>query len=78
MANEASPVCPERATLMLSAGAPAHVIQRRLGHAKIEMTLGIGDALPSMQAGGCSKAGSTAPRVAVTTKANFESFQLCP
>ena len=27
------------ATLMLSAGVPAHVVQRRLGHAKIEMTL---------------------------------------
>jgi hypothetical protein len=38
------------ATLMLSAGVPAHVVQRRLGHAKIEMTLGIyAHALPSMQ-----------------------------
>ena len=38
------------ATLMLSAGVPAHVVQRQLGHAKIEMTLGIyAHALPSMQ-----------------------------
>jgi integrase len=38
------------ATLMLAAGVPAHVVQRRLGHSKIEMTLGIyAHALPSMQ-----------------------------
>jgi integrase len=38
------------ATLMLSAGVPAHVVQRRLGHSKIEMTLGIyAHALPTMQ-----------------------------
>ena len=38
------------ATLMLSAGVPAHVVQRRLGHSKIEMTLGVyAHALPSMQ-----------------------------
>lgn len=38
------------ATLMLAAGVPAHVVQRRLGHAKVEMTLGIyAHALPSMQ-----------------------------
>jgi integrase len=38
------------ATLMLSAGVPAHVVQRRLGHSKIEMTLGIyAHALPGMQ-----------------------------
>ena len=38
------------ATLMLAAGVPPHVVQRRLGHSKIEMTLGIyAHALPSMQ-----------------------------
>jgi integrase len=38
------------ATLLLSAGVPPNVVQRRLGHTKIEMTLGIyGHALPSMQ-----------------------------
>jgi integrase len=36
------------ATLMLSAGVPAHVVQRRLGHSKVEMTLGIyAHVLPS-------------------------------
>jgi integrase len=35
---------------MLAAGVPAHVVQRRLGHAKVEMTLVIyAHALPSMQ-----------------------------
>jgi integrase len=29
------------ATLMLAAGVPPHVVQRRLGHSKVEMTLGI-------------------------------------
>lgn len=44
------------ATLMLSAGVPAHVVQRRLGHAKIEMTLGIyAHALPSMQQDAAAK-----------------------
>jgi integrase len=44
------------ATLMLSAGVPAHVVQRRLGHRKIEMTLGIyAHALPSMQQDAASK-----------------------
>lgn len=38
------------ATLLLSAGVPAHVVQRRLGHKRIEMTLSIyAHALPSMQ-----------------------------
>jgi len=38
------------ATLMLAAGVPPHVVQRRLGHSKVEMTLGIyAHALPSMQ-----------------------------
>jgi hypothetical protein len=44
------------ATLMLSAGVPAHMVQRRLGHAKIEMTLGIyAHALPSMQQDAAAK-----------------------
>ena len=38
------------ATLLLKAGVPAHVVQQRLGHKRIEMTLGIyAHALPSMQ-----------------------------
>jgi integrase len=38
------------ARLMLSAGMPAHVVQRRLGRSKVEMTLGIyAHVLPSMQ-----------------------------
>jgi integrase len=38
------------ATLMLSAGVPPNVVQHRLGHSKIEMTLGIyGHSLPTMQ-----------------------------
>jgi len=38
------------ATLLLSAGVPAHVVQRRLGHRRIETTLNIyAHALPSMQ-----------------------------
>jgi len=38
------------ATLLLAAGVPPHVVQRRLGHKKVEMTLGIySHVLPSMQ-----------------------------
>ena len=38
------------ATLLLLAGIPAHVVQKRLGHKRIEMTLSIyAHALPSMQ-----------------------------
>ena len=38
------------ATLLLQAGVPAHVVQKRLGHKRIEMTMGIyAHALPSMQ-----------------------------
>lgn len=38
------------ATLLLSAGVPAHVVQRRLGHKRVEMTLNIySHVLPSMQ-----------------------------
>ena len=39
------------ATLLLAAGVPPHVVHRRLGHKKIEMTLGLyAHVLPSMQA----------------------------
>jgi integrase len=38
------------ATLLLQAGVPAHVVQRRLGHKKIETTLTVyAHALPAMQ-----------------------------
>ena len=38
------------ATLLLKAGVPPHVVQQRLGHKRIEMTLGIyAHVLPSMQ-----------------------------
>ena len=38
------------ATLLLQAGVPAHVVQKRLGHKRIEMTLSTyAHALPSMQ-----------------------------
>jgi integrase len=38
------------ATLLLKAGVASHVVQQRLGHKRIEMTLGIyAHALPSMQ-----------------------------
>jgi integrase len=38
------------ATLLLQAGVPVHVVQERLGHARVEMTLGIyAHALPAMQ-----------------------------
>ena len=38
------------ATLLLQAGVPPHVVQKRLGHKRIEMTLSIyAHALPSMQ-----------------------------
>lgn len=40
------------ATLMLAAGVPPHVVQRRLGHAKVEMTLThYAHALPEQQRG---------------------------
>jgi integrase len=51
------------ATLMLAAGVPAHVVQRRLGHAKIEMTLGIyAHALLSMQQDAAAKLAALIPR----------------
>ena len=38
------------ATLLLKAGVPAQVVQQRLGHRRIEITLGIyAHVLPSMQ-----------------------------
>jgi len=38
------------ATLLLSAGVPAHVVQRRLGHKDITITLGLyAHVLPSQQ-----------------------------
>ena len=38
------------ATLLLSAGVSPHVVQRRLGHAKVEMTLNIyAHVLPDQQ-----------------------------
>ena len=53
------------ATLMLSAGVPAHVVQRRLGHAEIEMTFGIYARL-ALDAAGCRhKAGGSPPRLKV-------------
>ena len=43
------------ATLLLAAGVPPHVVQRRLGHKKIEMTLNLyAHVLPSMQADAAS------------------------
>ena len=44
------------ATLLLSAGVPANVVQRRLGHKKVEMTLNLyAHVLPSMQADAASR-----------------------
>jgi len=44
---------------MLSAGVPAHVVQRRLGHNKVEMTLNIyAHALPDMQRDAAAKLGA--------------------
>lgn len=47
------------ATLLLKAGVAAHVVQQRLGHKRIEMTLGIyAHALPSMQQDAARKLGA--------------------
>jgi integrase len=44
------------ATLMLAAGVPPHVVQRRLGHKRIEMTLNqYAHVLPSQQADAASR-----------------------
>jgi integrase len=47
------------ATLLLKAGVPAHVVQQRLGHKRIEMTLGIyAHCLPSMQQDAAKRLGA--------------------
>ena len=47
------------ATLLLQAGVPAHVVQRRLGHKRIEITLNIYvHSLPSMQQDAATKLGA--------------------
>ena len=47
------------ATLLLQAGVPAHVVQQRLGHKRIEMTLSIyAHALPSMQQDAAARLGA--------------------
>lgn len=47
------------ATLLLQAGVPAHVVQKRLGHKRIEMTLSIyAHALPSMQQDAANRLGA--------------------
>ena len=44
------------ATLLLSAGVPPHVVQRRLGHRDVVMTLGLyAHVLPSQQADAASR-----------------------
>ena len=44
------------ATLLLSAGVALHVVQRRLGHSKIEMTLNnYSHVLPAMQQDGAAR-----------------------
>jgi integrase len=44
------------ATLLLQAGVPVHVVQERLGHKRIEVTLGIyAHVLPAMQQDAASK-----------------------
>jgi integrase len=45
--------------LLLSAGVPAHVVQQRLGHKRITVTLGIyGHVLPSMQRDAAARLGA--------------------
>ena len=47
------------ATLALKAGTPPHVVSKRLGHKKIEITLNIyAHALPSMQNDAAAKMAS--------------------
>jgi site-specific recombinase XerC len=66
------------ATLMLSAGVPAHVVQHRLGHAKIEMTLGIyAHALPSMQQEAAAKMRRSARRSSDTSKSVADNLIMC-
>lgn len=57
--NSRSPIvftCNGPPRIRTTVGSPAHVVQRLLGHSKIEMTLGIyAHALPSMQQDAASK-----------------------
>ncbi len=47
------------ATLLLKSGASPHVVQQRLGHKRIDMTLGVyAHVLPSMQREAARKLGS--------------------
>ena len=47
------------ATLLLQAGVPPHIVQKRLGHKRIEMTLSIyAHALPSMQQDAAARLGA--------------------
>ena len=47
------------ATLLLQAGVPVHVVQERLGHKRVEVTLGIyAHVLPAMQEDAASKLAS--------------------
>ena len=47
------------ATLLLQAGVPPHVVQKRLGHKRIEMTLSTyAHALPSMQQDAAARLGA--------------------
>jgi integrase len=47
------------ATLLLKAGVPAHVVQQRLGHKRVEITLGTyAHVLPSMQQDAAKKLGA--------------------
>ena len=47
------------ATILLKAGEPAHVVQRRLGHKRIEQTLSTyAHVLPSMQQATAAKMGA--------------------
>jgi integrase len=47
------------ATLLLKAGVPAHVVQRRLGHANIGITLDIyASVLPSMREAAAQQLGA--------------------
>jgi len=44
------------ATLLLQTGVPVHVVQERLGHTRVEMTLGLyAHALPAMQYNAATK-----------------------
>ena len=48
------------ATLLLQAGVPVHVVQERLGHKRVEVTLGVyAHVLPAMQEDTASKLGNS-------------------